>query len=314
MKYETTFETRIFKCLKENSGDRMTAVEIAKWIVKEYPEYAEEKKKNSKNINDDFELVRQVRGEVTAYYNYEIKGKNNKIKTIEVKPRKYYYTESTDEAEVEQIEEETKESSPDTNSGHLTERQLYPLLTQFLSSEGIVSKRINESTSTNNRGINGNKWLHPDLVGLQDLSQNWQDGMKECVRAYSDKITKLWSFEVKKFINSSNVREVFFQTVSNSSWANFGYLVASEISGSATLKELRILSGLHGIGVIELDVENPTESQIIIPAKEKIDVDWDTVDRLFENNDFKEYINLVSNLYLPGKLKLYEWDTGSVEE
>jgi len=36
--------------------------------------------------------------------------------------------------------------------------------------------------------------------------------------------------------------------VSNSSWANFGYLVASELVGVDTMKELRILSSLHGIG------------------------------------------------------------------
>ncbi|MCR4081861.1 hypothetical protein [Providencia stuartii] len=36
----------------------------------------------------------------------------------------------------------------------------------------------------------------------------------------------------------SNVREVFFQTLSNSSWANVGYLVAAEITGDETLKEL----------------------------------------------------------------------------
>jgi hypothetical protein len=35
--------------------------------------------------------------------------------------------------------------------------------------------------------------------------------------------------------NRSNVRECFFQAVSNSSWANFGYLVAAEIEGQDTL-------------------------------------------------------------------------------
>ena len=46
---------------------------------------------------------------------------------------------------------------------------------------------------------------------------------------YSDKRTKLWSFEAKLLINRSNVRECFFQAVSNSSWANFGYLVAAGV-------------------------------------------------------------------------------------
>ena len=80
---------------------------------------------------------------------------------------------------------------------------------------------------------------------------------KDCVNQYSDKRTKLWSFEVKLLINRSNVRECFFQSVSNSSWSNFGYLVAAEIEGQDTLKELRMLFAAHGIGLIKLDADNP---------------------------------------------------------
>ncbi|WP_244613972.1 hypothetical protein [Bartonella kosoyi] len=76
---------------------------------------------------------------------------------------------------------------------------------------------------------------------------------------YFDKKTKLWSFEIKILINRSNLRKAFFQTVSNSSWANFSYLVANEVEGVDTLKELRMLSSLHGIGFIRLDKENASE-------------------------------------------------------
>ena len=106
------------------------------------------------------------------------------------------------------------------------------------------------------------KWLYPDIVGIQDLSLGWHREIKDSVQQYSAKKTRLWSFEVKILINRSNVREVFFQAVSNSSWANFGYLVTSEIEGSDTLKELRILSSLHGIGFIRLDAENPSEVRL----------------------------------------------------
>jgi hypothetical protein len=99
-------------------------------------------------------------------------------------------------------------------------------------------------------------------------------------------------------INRSNVRECFFQTVSNSSWANFGYLVAAEIEGQDTLKELRMLFAAHGIGLIKLDAENPSESQILIPAKERGEVAWDTVNRLAnENKDFLEYVKLIKQFY-----------------
>ena len=60
----------------------------------------------------------------------------------------------------------------------------------------------------------------------------------------------------KQFGNRSHGRECFFHTVANSSWANFGYLVAAEIEGDKTLKALRMLADAHGIGVIEQGVDN----------------------------------------------------------
>jgi hypothetical protein len=71
----------------------------------------------------------------------------------------------------------------------------------------------------------------------------------------------------KKELNSSNIRSSFFQAVSNSSWANEGYLVATSISTSEVEEELRMLSALHGIGVILLNPENPTESEIYSCSK-----------------------------------------------
>ncbi len=63
------------------------------------------------------------------------------------------------------------------------------------------------------------------------------------------------------------MRKDFFQAVSNSSWANFGYLVATEVQGYDTMKELRMLSSLHGIGFIQVNDDNPSDSQIIIPIQ-----------------------------------------------
>ena len=75
------------------------------------------------------------------------------------------------------------------------------------------------------------------------------------------------------------------------------------------MKELRILSSLHGIGFIRLDIENPTESQIIIPAKERNEIDWDTANRLTdENNDFLEYIKLIRQFYQTGEIRARDWD------
>ena len=187
---------------------------------------------------------------------------------------------------------------------------MYPLLSLYLWEEfGVYSKRVDEKRSSNKRGPNGNRWLYPDLVGMEDLGAEWHQEVRDCVNQYSDKRTKLWSFEAKLLINRSNVRECFFQAVSNSSWANFGYLVAAEIEGQDTLKELRMLFAAHGIGLIKLDADNTAESQVLIPARERDEIDWDMANRLaMENRDFLDYVKLVKQFYQTGEARLADWD------
>ena len=86
-------------------------------------------------------------------------------------------------------------------------------------------------------------------------------------------------------------------------------MVANEVSGVDTLKELRILASLHGIGFIRLDADNPSESEIVIPAKEKEDIDWQIANRLAqENKDFRQYVKLVRQFYQTGEARASDWD------
>ena len=199
---------------------------------------------------------------------------------------------------------------PVTNIDSFKEHDLYPILSKYLWSElSIYSKRINEKKASNKRGPKGNKWLYPDLVGMDDLTTGWHQEIKDAVKEYASQKTKLWSFEVKISLNRSNVREAFFQAVSNSSWANFGYLVAAEIEGSNTMKELRMLFSLHGIGLIQIDPENPAKSQILIPAREKPEVDWATCNRLtLENKDFLQFVKLVRQFHQTDDPRPKDWD------
>ncbi|WP_273721243.1 MULTISPECIES: HrgA protein [unclassified Bartonella] len=256
-----------FNFLKQNPTKKFTAREIAQWIFENYRDACRKKQKRSTAtvmpLNSDTALIQQIVAEIGSKRPH-LQKRHPEIKTTEGRPRQYYFTQSTDSAEIDEIESITTSKTDDS----IKEHHLYPLLSKFLWSElEVYSKRINEKHSRNKHGTGGNKWLYPDLVGIQDLSKEWHREIKDCVLQYFDKKTKLWSFEVKILINRSNVRQVFFQTVSNSSWANFSYLVASEIAGVDTLKELRMLACLHGIGFIRLDRENFSESQIMIPAK-----------------------------------------------
>jgi len=293
--------------LKERPEEKFTARQIAEWIFAAFPAECQTKKSNSKYIDSDAGLVNQLVAEVGSH-SARLRKRCPELKTTEGRPRRYYYSEKSDGDEV--VAAENAASSARSRHIALDEQALYPLLSRYLWEEfGVYSRRINEKRSSNKRGPNGNRWLYPDVVGLEDLGADWHQEVRDCVNQYSDKRTKLWSFEVKKIINRSNVRECFFQAVSNSSWANFGYLVAEQINGQETLQELRMLFAAHGIGIIRLDAGNPAESQVLIPARTREEIDWSMVNRLaVENKDFRVYVTRIKQFYQTGEVRLVDWD------
>ncbi|WP_428718544.1 COG2958 family protein [Undibacterium curvum] len=301
----------VLDCLTARPDEKLTARQIAEWIFGTYPQECQEKKSNSQGgyIKTDSDLVQQLVAEIGARRPV-LQKRHPELKTTEGRPRKYYYSTMSDVAEVAALESVIATPAAEASGGERGEQALYPLLSLYLWEEfGIYSKRIDEKRSSNKRGPNGNRWLYPDIVGMEDLGADWHQEVRECVNQYSDKRTKLWSFEAKLLINRSNVRECFFQAVSNSSWANFGYLVAAELEGQDTLKELRMLFAAHGIGLIKLDADNPAESQVLIPARERDEIDWDMANRLAtENRDFLDYVKLVKQFYQTGEARQVDWD------
>lgn len=174
------------------------------------------------------------------------------------------------------------------------ERDLHIMLSSFLKNTGTYSKTIFHEQSSNSKD-NHQKWIHPDLVGIQFLnlhSKINQTFLKAINRLDTFKIS---SFEIKREINSDyELKKSFFQAVSNSSWANYGYLVAFEISDSLA-EEMERLNQSFGIGIIELKA-NPYESKILFPAKYK-DLDFKTIDKLCKiNKDFESFIEQIEKL------------------
>ena len=301
--------------LKDRPEEKFTARQIADWVFTTFPAECQAKKDSSQALKTDADLLQQLVAEIGSQRPV-LQKRHPELKTTEGRPRKYYYSEKSDSAEVAAVESEAAAPSGSTGQPKLDEQALYPLLSRYLWEEfSLYSKRIDEKRSSNKRGPNGNHWLYPDMVGMEDLGADWHREVRDCVNAYSDKRTKLWSFEAKLLINRSNVRECFFQAVSNSSWANFGYLVAAEVGGQDTLKELRMLFAAHGIGFIKLDVENPADSQVLIPARERDEIDWDMANRLAtENKDFLEYVKLVKQFYQTGEARPADWDVSETDE
>lgn len=293
---------KIAQFLKDNQGKKFTTREIIESLLKLYPEEYVEKRTHYK---DEKTFISQLCAESSYTH---LKSVHNVVKCEKDKTLKkfVYWYEPTEQA-VEKEKSFTKE--PEAKYHGYSEYDLYPKLIDYLHQEmDLYCLRIDEKTSTNTNGRGANKWLHPDVVAMKAIDQDWDISVKECIKQSSSQNVKLYSFEVKKELNTGNLRESFFQTVSNSSWANEGYLVASSIAKN-TLDELSVLSSLHGIGVILLNPNQIEESKIIFPAKHKFDVDWQSVNRIVSvNAHFKEYIDYVSVYYRTGRIFTKNWN------
>lgn len=173
------------------------------------------------------------------------------------------------------------------------ERDLHKLLCSYLKNTGIYSKTIFHEQSN---GKDSNQiWTHPDMVGIKLLnlqSKVSQNFLKSINRVDTFKLS---SYEIKKEVNNdSELKKAYFQAVSNSSWANYGHLVAFEFSDSLT-EEMARLNQSFGIGIIELNA-NPYQSKILFPANYR-DLDFKTIDKLCKiNKEFEKFIEQTEKL------------------
>ncbi|GAA7348988.1 COG2958 family protein [Helicobacter pylori] len=180
-----------------------------------------------------------------------------------------------------------KPSAPSAKIAH--ERDLHPFLTYMAFHNEILkcyTKTIfHEESSKSIKGMD--RWLYPDMVGVRFLHAEWSN---ENLIAFSKKFDtlpiKLVSFELKREISVHNCRECYFQAISNSSWANEGYLVGHHIN-THDLKLMDLLKRLHasfGIGVIDLRTDED-KSTILLNAKYKEKIDYTVALELSEKNE-----------------------------
>ena len=137
--------------------------------------------------------------------------------------------------------------------------------------------------------------MHPDIVGVYYPFDDYKSSIISLISTMQETACKLFSFEMKISIDYSNLRECFFQAVSNSSWANEGYLVALKYDSDPTLiDEMRRLNNSFGIGFIQLNADNIEQSEILFTSKLHETLDWETINRLAEDNlDFESFIKSV---------------------
>ncbi|MBM0601718.1 HTH domain-containing protein [Helicobacter pylori] len=175
------------------------------------------------------------------------------------------------------------------NSFH--ERVLHPLLVKFLSEDPnfrLLCKTIRHEECKKGKGGEC-MWNYPDIVGVYFPYNKYKEETLKFLHHTGQEKHKLFSFELKKELSFSNLKESYFQAVSNSTWANEGYLVVFEIEYKV-FGELRRLNQSFGIGVIKLESEI-SNSKILLPAKER-EINIPTLNMLIEQSpkDFKPFM------------------------
>ena len=189
------------------------------------------------------------------------------------------------------------------------ERQLHPFVAYFSAVylEGVRCKTILHENSSKKAF---SEWLHPDMVGFYFPIGDWKKEVLDLGQRSGANVLTLYSFELKRELNFSNLREAFFQAVSNSSWANEGYLVAANVSRDDEFRaELGRLSSSFGIGVVTLETDDPDASRILFPARHKNEIDWDTVNKLAEiNPEFSKFLADVGAVLQTSRVYENEFD------
>ncbi|EDP4269203.1 HrgA protein [Campylobacter jejuni] len=232
-------------------------------------------------------------------WNRLLTDKINFLKTS-IKPTTFWLKERENELLKLDNKNEITNEKQEKNKFH--ERDLHPLLVKFLYENldfNLNCKTIYHEQSKKGKG-GEDKWNYPDIVGVYFPYDDYEKETITLLENIKQNSYKLFSFELKIALNFSNLKECYFQAVSNSSWANEGYLVVLQEIDSEVLSELRRLNQSFGIGVIKLE-KDISNSQILISAKEK-ELDIQTLNMLINKNpNFKEFIDDINKQIKVGK-------------
>ena len=179
------------------------------------------------------------------------------------------------------------------------ERDLHPLLCKFLAEHPVFAAQsrtiFHEKGGKNQKGAD--KWLYPDMVGVQFEYVDYEHSdLLKLMERFDRLPIKIFSFEIKIRLDFSNYKESFFQAVSNSSWANEGYLAALSVQQDGEFREaLQKLSQSFGIGIILLDAANVSQSEILSPARHKKQTDYSVMHELaIKNPDFAHFLKTIA--------------------
>lgn len=278
--------------LRQNPGRRFKKREIAEEIARLYPDWFEDKRARS-NPRVQRNLEQQVGAELGGRVNHAWFAEQG-VHITDEKPQRMYFDPSG-------TSPVTPQPPQPPGPGVLSEEKLYDPLCRYLRREqNVYANRIDERKGSNAKGKGGNHWLFPDIAGFRPISKGWDNKQREIMKLVGGSQIEFWSIEVKKELTTRNLRESYFQAVSNSSWANLGYLAAPFDVGqmrNEMFEELQMLSDLHGIGLMRLEMSGEGDNlqgEIIFPARRKEHADWTSLNRLTQENS--GLMDLVENV------------------
>jgi hypothetical protein len=233
---------------------------------------------------------------INAQLGHFIRQDDSRVKRVKGKKGfEYYSSKYEKEINLSEIIEK-EEASIKVISKNYQERHLHKLLSSYLKSQNTYCKTIFHEKSANSKD-DYQKWIHPDMIGINFL--NLKNKSSNALMKVINKADAfdLISYEIKREIKSDyELKKCFFQAVSNSSWSNYGYLVAFEISKNL-MDEMERLNQSFGIGIIELK-SNPYESRVLFISKYR-ELDFKTIDKLCEiNPDFEKFINQTETMLI----------------
>ena len=291
----------------------MTFIELAEAVLEkaEIPLSAKEILEKAKEMGLENQFQSGAQDKLRSFYSTVLKNiieksDSTKFCIVGKNPQTFWLKSRENELDSEklnakiqkaEIEAESK-SQKNQKQQEAHERKLHPLLITFLSSNvdfGLCSKTIyHEKCKKQIKGKS--KWNYPDIVGVKFPFGRKPETLN-LLSSINQGEYKLYSFELKKSIDFSDLKECYFQAVSNSSWANEGYLVVFDDIDIEVLKELRRLNASFGIGVIQLRVSEidskfgVLDSEVILPSAQR-NLDIETLDMLVDESPcFEDFIN-----------------------
>ena len=282
-------------------NEKFTFKELAEKVIKEIRQPLTPKEIWDIAKKKDYDKLSKTMGKtpwktIEAYIYVDMRdNKNSPFIKLGSMPRRFYLKSlpMLNDEDINKIKRE-RENIVSSDSEKYNEKDLHQFLTYYADRFKLIyTKTINHEKSKKGSYT---QWLHPDVVGIL-YHFDYHEKVFDIAKETGSPTIELYSFEIKKELNFNNIRESFFQAVSNSSWANEGYLVAATIfDDDEFYSELERLSSSFGIGIIKLNIYDPDTSDIIFQAKYKTNLDWKTISKLAENNsDFANFLDNATN-------------------